>query len=158
MDAIEAGVADLDDLALKERIAGLKAIRDQAHADAARAAAMLETSGQQAITPRMVQTFARAARERIRIGGGGYRREHLRALAQRVEVAEGEVRIMGSKGDLLRTLAAASGVKPATPGVRSSVLRWRSEWDSNPQYGSVPRAPIISRPHRSSIAEIRQRN
>jgi hypothetical protein len=32
---------------------------------------------------------------------------------------------MGSKGDLLRTLAAASGVKSATPGVRSSVLNWR---------------------------------
>ena len=35
-DAIEAGVADLDDPALKERIAGLKVIRDQA--GAARAA------------------------------------------------------------------------------------------------------------------------
>jgi hypothetical protein len=32
---------------------------------------------------------------------------------------------MGSKGDLLRTLAAASGVKAATRGVRSSVLKWR---------------------------------
>jgi len=49
----------------------------------------------------------------------------VRALAERVEVAEGEVRIMGSKGDLLRTFAAASGVKPTTPGVRSSVLKWR---------------------------------
>jgi hypothetical protein len=73
----------------------------------------------------MVQKFARTARERIRIDGGGYRREHLRALAQRVEVADKEVRIMGSKSDLLRTLAATSGVKPATPGVRSSVLNWR---------------------------------
>ena len=45
-DAIEAGVADLDDPALKERIVGLKAIRDRAQADAARAAAMLATSGQ----------------------------------------------------------------------------------------------------------------
>jgi hypothetical protein len=36
-----------------------------------------------------------------------------------------EVRIMGSKGDLLRTLAAISGVKSATGGVRSSVLDWR---------------------------------
>jgi len=62
----------------------------------------------------------------MRIDGGGYRRDHLRALAQRVEVAEDEVRIMGSKGDLLRTLAAASGVKSATPGVRSSVLKWRT--------------------------------
>ena len=34
----------------------------------------------------------------------------LRALAQRVEVAEKEVRIMESKSDRLRTLAAASGV------------------------------------------------
>jgi len=80
---------------------------------------MLESSGQQAITPQMVGKFARTARERITIDGGGYRRDHLRALAQRVEVADGEVRIMGSKGDLLRTLAAASGAKPATPGVRS---------------------------------------
>ena len=56
---------------------------------------MAESAGQQAITPAMVQTFARTARERICIDGGGYRREHLRALAQRVEVADGEVRIMG---------------------------------------------------------------
>jgi site-specific DNA recombinase len=124
-DAIEAGVADLGDPALKERIAGLTAVRDQAQADAERAQVMAESSGQQAVTPAMVRKFARTARERIRIDGGGYRRDHLRALAQRVEVADGEVRIMGSKGDLLRTLAAASGVKSATPGVRSSVLNWR---------------------------------
>jgi len=92
----------------------------------------------------MVQKFAQTARERIRIDGGGYRREHLRALAQRVEVADGEVRIMGSKGDLLRTLAAASGVKSATPGVRSSVLSWRREClptsnlsGSSPIYGPL---------------------
>src|SRR5271157_2505179 len=36
-DAIETGVADLDDPALKERIAGLQAIRDQSQADAERA-------------------------------------------------------------------------------------------------------------------------
>jgi site-specific DNA recombinase len=43
-DAIEAGVADLDNSALKERVASLKATRDQAQVDAARAAAMLESS------------------------------------------------------------------------------------------------------------------
>ena len=150
-DAIEAGVADLDDPALKERVAGLKAVRDQTQADAARAAAMLETSGQQAITPQMVQRFARTARERIRIDDGGYRRDHLRALAQRVEVADGEVRIMGYKGDLLRTLAAASGVKSATHGVRSSVLKWRTGRDSNPRtavnrYTLSRRAPSTTRP------------
>jgi hypothetical protein len=34
---------------------------------------------------------AAKARERIRLDDGGYRREHLRALAQRVEVADDEV-------------------------------------------------------------------
>jgi hypothetical protein len=72
-------------------------IRDQAQAGAERAAAMLESSAQQAVTPQMVRKFARTARERMRIEGGGYRRDHLRALAQRVEVADGEVRLMGRK-------------------------------------------------------------
>ena len=133
-DAIESGVADLDDPTLKERIISLKASRDQAQADAERAQAMIESSGQQAITPAMIQRFARTARERMRIDGGGYRRDHLRALAQRVEVADKEVRIMGSKDDLLRTLAAVSGVKSAKIGVRSSVLNWRKRWDSNPRW------------------------
>jgi hypothetical protein len=44
-DAIEKGVADLDDPSLKERIAGLKAIRDQAQADVERVEAMLESAG-----------------------------------------------------------------------------------------------------------------
>jgi hypothetical protein len=122
-DAIESGIADLADLALKDRIAGLKAIRDQARTDAERAQATLDASGHQTITPDMVRKFAPIARERMRIPGGGYRRDHLRALAQRVEVAECEVRIMGSKDDLLRTLTAASGVKTPAPGVRSSVLK-----------------------------------
>ena len=36
--------------------------------------------------------------------------------------------------NLLRTLAAASGVKSAALGVRSSVPRWRPQGDSNPCY------------------------
>jgi site-specific DNA recombinase len=80
-DAIEAGVADLDDPALKDRVDGLKAIRDQAKADAERAQAMLQNSGSKAVTPQMLTKFARAARQRIRLEGGGYRRDHLRALA-----------------------------------------------------------------------------
>ena len=142
-DAIEVGVADLKDPALKERIAGLKAIRDQARADAERAQAVTESSSQQSITPEMVRKFARTARSRIRIDGGGYRRDHLRALAQRVEVADKEVRIMGSKSDLLRALAAGSGVGPARPGVRSSVLKWRTRRDSNSRL--VERSALLRR-------------
>jgi len=40
-----------------------------------------------------------------------YRRDHLRALAQRVEVDAKEIRIMGAKSVLLRTLVAASSAK-----------------------------------------------
>jgi hypothetical protein len=38
----------------------------------------------------------------MRTESGGYRRDHLRALAQRVEVGAKEVRITGSKSELLR--------------------------------------------------------
>jgi len=120
-DAIEAGVAGIDDPALKDRIDGLKAIRDQAKTDAERAQAMLDTSGAKAITPQMVRTFAKTARQRIRLEGGGYRRDHLRALAQRVEVADGEVRIMGSKTRLLQALTGKTGVN----SVPTQGLNWR---------------------------------
>ena len=96
-----------------------------------RAQAMLDSASQQAITTTVLRKFAATARNRMRIEGGGYCRDHLRALAQRVEVADREVRIMESKSDLLKTLAAISGVKSAASGVRSSVLDRRSQRDSN---------------------------
>ena len=68
-DAIESGVADLDDPALKDRIDGLKATRDQARADAERASALLQSSAQQAITPTMLRKFASTARQRIQLDG-----------------------------------------------------------------------------------------
>ncbi len=124
--AIESGVADLDDPTLKERVGELKATCDQAQVDVQRAAQAAEGFGA-AITPAHVAVFAQEARESIRLPGGGYRRDLLRALAQRVEVAEREVRIMGSKGNLLRTIAGAAGVKSATGGVPTSVPNWRRE-------------------------------
>ena len=60
---------------------------------------------------------------------GGHRRDRLRALAQRIEIAE--VRIMGSKSELLGALVAGSIVETAAFGVRSSVLKWRTRHDSN---------------------------
>jgi site-specific DNA recombinase len=67
----------------------------------------------------------------MRTEGGGYRRDHLRALAQRVEVDTKEVRILGSKSVLLRTLVAASSAKTAGFGVTSFVPKWRARQDSN---------------------------
>ncbi|HEY3044398.1 MAG TPA: SDR family NAD(P)-dependent oxidoreductase, partial [Vicinamibacterales bacterium] len=129
-DAIENGVADLADAVLKERVTELKAIRDQAGADAERAEGALDRIGPR-ITPQALKTFASQARRRMRTEAGGYRRDHVRALAQRVEVDAKEVRIMGSKSVLLRTLVAASGAKTAGFGVPSFVPKWRTNEDKN---------------------------
>jgi site-specific DNA recombinase len=115
-DAIENGIADVSDPLLKERVTELKSIRDQARADAERAEGGLDRAGP-SITPQALKTFASQARRRMRTESGGYRRDHLRALAQRVEVDADQVRIMGSKSALLRTLVAASSAKSAGLGV-----------------------------------------
>ena len=94
---------------------------------------MLENSGSKAVTPQMVRTFAETARQNIRLEGGGYRRDHLRALAQRVEVADGEVRIMGSKSRLLQVLSGKNSVN----SVPTQGLKWRTGWDSNPRWAST---------------------
>jgi hypothetical protein len=147
-DAIEN--ADVSDPMLKERVTELKAIRDQARADAERAAGALDRLGP-SITPQVLKTFANQPRRRMRTESGDYRRDHLRALAQRVEVDAKEVRIMGSKGVLLRTLVAASSAKTAGFGVPSSVPKWRARRDSNscsppfiPAYSRRPRVLLPS--------------
>ena len=85
-----------------------------------------------AITPDSLRRFALAARRKLRNEDGTYRRDHLRALAQRVEVVDPtEIRIMGSKTELLRTLAAAASVESAVVGVRSFIPKWRALRDSN---------------------------
>ncbi|NVO13592.1 MAG: recombinase family protein [Rhodoplanes sp.] len=124
-DAIENGVADVSDPMLKDRVSELRAVRDQARADAERAEGALDRLGP-SITPQAFKTFARQARKGMRAEGGGYRRDQLRALAQRIEVDEKEVRIMGSKSALLRTLVAVSSAKTAGFGVPSSVPKWRA--------------------------------
>jgi len=111
-DAIENGVTDLSDQMLKDRITELKAIRDQARADTERAEGAIERLGP-TITTQSIKVFARTARKRMRTESGGY----LRALAQRVEIDAKELRIMGSKSELLRTLVAASSAKKAGFGV-----------------------------------------
>jgi hypothetical protein len=79
-DAIENGIADLSDPMLRDRVGELKAIRDQARADAERAQNTIERLGP-SITPQALKTFAGQARKRMRTESGGYRRDHLRALA-----------------------------------------------------------------------------
>lgn len=130
-EAIENGVVDMADPSLKDRIAELTAVRDQAQADAERATSAVERLGP-VITPDSLRRFALAARRKLRNEDGTYRRDHLRALAQRVEVVDpSEIRILGTKTELLRTLVAAAGVESAAAGVRSFIPKWRARRDSN---------------------------
>ncbi len=130
-DAIESGTVDKHDSVMKERMAGLKTLCKQAKACAERAQPALESSGDQAVNLDMIETFAQRARARRQLENGGYRWDHLRVPAQRVEVADDKVRIMGSKPEPLRSLVAVSSVKSAAFGVRSSVLKWCARQDLN---------------------------
>ena len=134
-DAIEAGSLDPAESSLGERIAGLTALRDQARADATRIEAMLASSTHQRLTGAAVRELASEARRRLRLDKGGYRREHVRAFTQRVEVADDAIYIKGSKNVLLRTLVATTGGKTAGIGVPGFIPKWRKRWDSNPRYG-----------------------
>jgi site-specific DNA recombinase len=158
-DAIENGVTDLSDLMLKDRIAELKAIRDQARADTERAEGAIERLGP-TITAQSIKAFARTARKRMRIES--YRRDYLRALAQRVEVDAKELRIMGSKSELLRTLVAASSAKTAGFGVPSSektgaprpmkMGTTRSRWRYEQIPGDTRRRPAARQSRRTHYA------
>jgi len=65
----------------------------------------------------------------MRIDNGGYRRDYLRALAQRIDVDAKEVRIMGSKSEFLRTLVATPSAKTAgLAGIRISDLAFGVQW------------------------------
>src|SRR3546814_21097090 len=81
-----------------------KATREQAKADVERVTASLSPEGRKAVAPDMLAKFASDARKRMRNEKGGYRRDHPRALVQRVEVATDEARILGSKSNLLQAL------------------------------------------------------
>lgn len=132
-EAIENGVADVSDPNLKGRLAELKAVRDAARADVERAEGR-ETYRSIEITPELLRSFAAAALREIRTEEGTYRRHHLQALAQRVEVGLDVVRIKGSKAKLLQTLAASGGgygSETAVNRVRSFVPSWLPGPDSN---------------------------
>ena len=130
-EAIENGLVDVNDSSLKNRIAELTAVRDQARADADRAAAHIEHIGP-SVTPETLRSFARTARKKLHKGEGTFARDHLRALAQRVEVmSRQEVRVIGTRAELLRTLAAASGVEAAVLGVSGFEPKWLPGTDSN---------------------------
>jgi hypothetical protein len=121
-------------------------VRDQSRGDADRAEAAQGHPGL-TVAPQAPATFAHEARKRMRNGTGGCRRDHLRALAQWIEVDDGEVRIVGRKRALLCALVASGGEKGAGICVPSFVPKWRARRD--PSSGRChPRATKTARARR----------
>jgi site-specific DNA recombinase len=129
--SIEEGIIDATDPSLKPRIEQLRALRDKAAGDADRAAKAIENI-MPALTPELLRRFSEATRELFRAEDGAYRRDLIRAVAQKVELlSPHESRICGSKVELLRTLAANNGVESAALVVPGFVRDWRALQDSN---------------------------
>jgi site-specific DNA recombinase len=110
-DAIENGLADTGDENLKGRLKELRTVRDAARSDADRAEARAGDRSSE-ITEDAIRRFAGEAKRRMRTADGGYRRHHLQALAQRIEVGDATIRITGTKSKLLRVLAGGEAGPP----------------------------------------------
>jgi hypothetical protein len=129
--AIGDGLVGQGSEGLSDRIRELEAVRKEAAADAERAEAAIDKL-EPMIIPEAIERMAQATREGLRAPDGPYRRAHVRAVAQRVEVlSTAEIKIMGGRTELLRTLAASRGDQSAILGVRSSKPKWRTRHDSN---------------------------
>ncbi len=121
--AIERGAVDLDDKDISERIASLRAVRDQAQAEIARADPLSEPSGPETVSADLLPEFAKRVRRRLKGGNGKYRRDHFHLFAQRVEVGRRNIRISGAKETLLNAVINLGNVQ-GTGVVPSAVLKW----------------------------------
>ena len=131
-EAIENGLAELDDTNLKGRISELKRIRDAARADAERAEA--RDAKEAEITPEALARFSRLAQEGLRRQDGTFRRSHVQKIVQRAEVGADRIVIRGSTLGLLQSLVAPGaepGVYTVGHDVRSFVPKWLPGPDSN---------------------------
>lgn len=120
-EAIESGVADASDPHLKDRVRQLQELRDSTTQDADRAGRAIERLGP-LITPELLKQFSDATREMLRNEDGTFRRDRLRAVAQRVEIKSANlIEISGSPFELFRTLAATGGEKAAALAVPARI-------------------------------------
>ena len=126
--AIENGIADLSDSTLKDRLAALKAQRDEAK----RLLDMAEAPNAQIpeLTPAMIEDFIASLKTRLLEGPTAFRKEYLQSVVERVEVSDSVIRLTGRKDRLARQLM--SGRPLPKSRVRSFGQDWRPQGDSNP--------------------------
>ncbi len=124
--AIEDGIADADDPTLKDRVAAVKTERDIAKAAFERAVGEMRPEAR--ITEEKIAAFVTTMRRNVLSGETAFRRAYLRAVIDKVEVDDAEIRIHGRR-TVLESLVMSGAATPA--GVPSFVRKWRARKDSN---------------------------
>ncbi|WP_407529031.1 recombinase zinc beta ribbon domain-containing protein [Methylobacterium oryzisoli] len=123
---VEEGATDLGDI-LKGRLAALKEERDRARTALDRIHVAEHAPAE--IAPELVEKFRRLMRANVTSGEVPFRKAWLQAIVDRVEVDADVIRIVGDNASL--EAAVVGMASSATPGVRSSVRKWRTRHDSN---------------------------
>jgi hypothetical protein len=124
--AIENGIADPNDVTLKDRVAVVKTERDIAQAAFDRA--VTEMRPEARITEDKIASFVATMRDNVLSGDTAFRRAWLRSVIDKVEVDDTEIRIHGRR-TVLERLVMGGGAAPAA--VPSFVREWRTRHDSN---------------------------
>jgi len=102
--AIENGVVDATDPTLRKRLDALKAQRDETSRLCARAEAPAMVVP--VIADEMIERFSRDLRAKLADGPVAMRKEYLRAIVDRIEVDDREIRIFGRKDRLMNQLVS----------------------------------------------------
>lgn len=123
-EAVENGMFVSTDRMFKERIAELSSLREQAEIEADRVEAMVIRTDPM-LSMQDVLRMAKDARMRFQVAGKPPR-QIIRTLLQRVEVAgKDEARVKGSRGELLKAIASATGNRAiVTTGAGGLSLDW----------------------------------
>ncbi len=112
---VEDGLAEMDDL-LKDRIAALKADRETAYTALARARGT--NRAPIVFAADKIAAFGELMREQLTSGTIPFRKAYTRAIIDRIEVDDQQIRICGRKV-ILEQAVLANGAR--RPGVRSFV-------------------------------------
>ena len=122
---IEDGRGEADDI-LRARITELRLVREKAQAALERARSAAR--GVDDVSPLVIERFTRTMREKLTTGDIPFRKAYLGSLIDRIEVDDGEVRIVGRKEVLEKAVLAS---RAGQAGVHSFVPKWRSRQGSN---------------------------
>jgi site-specific DNA recombinase len=127
-DAIEAGLTDIHDPLIKERVDGLKLQRSEVTRSIDELSKRRNMNAGR-LDPIKVKAFSIAVRERLRDGNPAFRRAWLHRFVDRVDISPAEIRISGPKEPIVSMLSGSGTVAAAM--VPTFAREWRTRHDSN---------------------------